>query len=424
MMLFENISMALRSIAGNKLRSFLTMLGIIIGVGAVVAISGLGQGLKKVVTEEVANLGANAVIVVPGKVGIGSTSTSGSDAKKSGAKSSGTPNFASSLGTSTLTEQDVSSASNNPRILVAAPLSLISGIVANGEAQDAAALVIGTTPDFLEAYPTQKIDQGRFLQAGDSGKYNAVIGADTRDVLFGKDVKAVGKTLEIRGKTFTVVGVFKSSGGDNGFSQGPNFSDAVFFSTETAKQLTGSNTLQIFRILAQAKTKDDVKPAVESLTKSIKKNHGGQDDFSILTQDDILKTFDTILNALTTAISAIAGISLLVGGIGIMNIMLVSVTERTREIGLRKAIGATSGMVLSQFLIEAVVLTMLGGLLGLAFAYGLGMLIGRVANLTPVFTLNTIAIAFIVSAAVGIIFGIAPAIKAARKKPIDALRYE
>jgi len=154
------------------------------------------------------------------------------------------------------------------------------------------------------------------------------------------------------------------------------------------------------------------------------KNHDGQEDFTVLTQKDILSTVDTVLSLLTTFIVAIASISLLVGGIGIMNIMLVSVTERTREIGLRKAIGASSSTVLSQFLIEAVVLSLLGGALGIAAAIGLATLAGKLAKISPVFTPNSIGLAVGVSSAVGIIFGIAPAIKAARKRPIQALKAE
>ncbi|HUC86792.1 MAG TPA: ABC transporter permease [Candidatus Saccharimonadales bacterium] len=422
-MIFENISMALRSIAGNKLRTFLTMLGIIIGVGAVVAINSLGQGLKQVVTQEVSNLGADVLVITSGKTGI-SSSSSGS--KAGGGGGGGGGGFASSLGTSTLTEQDITTVQNDSHVSVVAPLSLISGIVERGTTQDPSALIMATSPDFLKADPSEKLGSGRFLTAADNDSYVAVIGSDTSNTLFGSGTNAIGKTVTLRGHSFTVVGVLASSQASQGgssFGATSSLDDIALIPTNTAKTLTGS-TLQIYRILAQAKSKDDVQPAVNDLTNEIKANHGGQDDFSVLTQQDILNTFNTIFDALTGAISAIAGISLLVGGIGIMNIMLVSVTERTREIGLRKALGATSGMVLSQFLIEAVVLTVIGGMLGVAFAYGLGHAVGHFAKLTPVFTVGTIATATIISAVIGIVFGIAPAIKASRMKPIDALRYE
>jgi putative ABC transport system permease protein len=183
-------------------------------------------------------------------------------------------------------------------------------------------------------------------------------------------------------------------------------------------------TAQVLRIIEQVDGADHVNTVADDSRKALLKSHGGQDDFSVLTQKDILSTVDTVLNLLTTFIVAIASISLLVGGIGIMNIMLVSVTERTREIGLRKAIGASSFTVLSQFLIEAMVLSLIGGALGILAAVGLANAAGKLAKIVPVFTPTSITLAVGVSAAVGIIFGIAPAVKAARKRPIQALKAE
>lgn len=415
-MIWENLKMAGRSITGNKLRTALTMLGIIIGVAAVVSINSLGLGLKQVVTKQVSDLGSNVLIVTSGK--IGSSSSNGS-------KQSGNFNPASSLGTSTLTDVDVASIRASSHVSDVAPISIISGIVAQQQTPADGALIIATTPDYVKAFPNQKVERGRFIEAADQGKMLTVIGPETRDALFGKDADALGKTITIRGESFTVVGVMKAGDQANGggLGGGSTFSNSAFITTQTATALTKSS-LQIYRIAGQAKSQDQVQAAVDDINAALKQNHGGQVDFSVLTQKDILSTFDTILGALTTAISAIAAISLLVGGIGIMNIMLVSVTERTREVGLRKALGATSFMVLSQFLIEAVVLTVLGGLIGVGLAYVAGFGIDKLAHITPVFDANTIILAFVISAGIGIVFGIAPAIKAARMKPIEALRYE
>ncbi len=399
-MIWENLKMAVRSIGSNKLRTVLTMLGIIIGVGAVVAINSIGQGVKQLVTNDVSGLGANVLVILPGSKGGGLTS---------------------SVGTSTLTQQDVTTIQANPHVATVAPLSIISGIVAHGSTVATGSFVIGTTSNYLQADPSEKIDKGRFLTNADTNASVVVLTSDSRDTLFGAGANAVGKTVTIRGQVFTVIGVLQAPASQSSF--GGQAQSEVYIPTGTAATLTKA-PLQIYRIIAQAKSASDVPLAVSSLTRSIKQNHGGQDDFTVDTQKDILSTFNTILGALTTAISAIAGISLLVGGIGIMNIMLVSVTERTREVGLRKALGATSGMVLSQFLIEAVVLTVLGGLIGLGLAYLAGKGIARFAHITPVITAETIIVALVVSTAVGVVFGIAPAIKAARMKPIDALRYE
>jgi putative ABC transport system permease protein len=414
-MIFENLKMAGRSITGNKLRTLLTMLGIIIGVAAVVSINSLGLGLKKVVTEQVSDLGSNIIFVVPGKV----ISSSGNG------KQSSNINPASSIGTSTLTEADVATVKTSSHVAAVAPISVISGLVAAGNTPADGALIIATTPEYTQALPNQKIGTGRFIEEADQGKFVVVLGPEARDALFGKDADAINKKVMVRGQEFTVIGVFKGSEQANTSSLGggSTFGNAAFIPTKTATSITNTS-LQIYRIAVQAKSQGDVQPAVDELNTSLKKNHGGQEDFSVITQKDILSTFDTILSALTTAISAIAAISLLVGGIGIMNIMLVSVTERTREVGLRKALGATSGMVLSQFLIEAMVLTIFGGLLGVGLAFISGFAIEKLAHITPVFDANTIVLAFAISAGIGIVFGIAPAIKAARMKPIEALRYE
>jgi ABC-type antimicrobial peptide transport system permease subunit len=404
-MFLENLKMAFASLGNAKLRSFLTMLGIIIGVAAVVAILAIGAGVKQAVQDQIVGVvNANAIAV-----------TSGKSSAKSGPG-------ASSLGASTLTLNDIDYLSKLDHVQAVAPMSLISGNVANGSIVSSNELLIATTPPFAKTQ-TLKFESGRFLDDSDKGKAVVVLGGNAKTDLFA-DTDALGKTVTIRNTKFTVIGVLKSTdAAASSFSAGPSLENAVYLPLDTATKITGSAP-PIIRLLVQVDNTPNV-PAVAAAMKSkLLAGHGGQEDFTVLTQKDILSTVDTILSLLTTFIVAIASISLLVGGIGIMNIMLVSVTERTREIGLRKAIGASSATVLSQFLIEAVVLSVIGGAIGIAGAIGLATIAGKLAKITPVFTFDSIALAVGVSAAVGIIFGIAPAIKAARKRPIQALKAE
>jgi putative ABC transport system permease protein len=404
MMFFENLKMALMSLSNAKLRSFLTMLGIIIGVAAVVSILAIGDGVKQAVQQQITGVvNANAIAIASGKITKGAAGAN------------------SSLGASTLTTKDIDALQKLAHVTAVAPLSLVSGIVANGSTTSNGTYLFATTPDFAKTQ-TLKFDNGRFLQATDNGKNVVVLGGQTKQDLFGSS-DAIGKLITIRGDKFTVIGALKTSDAGASSFAGPNLDSAVYIPFDTAKAFAGG-TPQILRILVQTDATGNVNSTAEAARAALHITHGGQDDFTVLTQKDILSTVDSILGLLTTFIVAIASISLLVGGIGIMNIMLVSVTERTREIGLRKAIGASSATVLSQFLIEAVVLSLIGGGLGILAAIGLATAAGKLAKITPVFTPRAIGLAVGVSAAVGIVFGIAPAIKAARKRPIQALKAE
>jgi len=406
MMFFENLKMAFVSLRNAKLRSFLTMLGIIIGVAAVVSILAIGAGVKKAVQDQITGVvNANAIAVASGKINL-----------------KGGGGGASSFAASTLTLNDISKLSKLNHIKAVAPMSLINASIANGAIVSSTELMLATTAPFSQTQ-TLKFSEGRFLANSDNGKNVVVLGGAAKEDLFGSN-NALGSTVTIKGTKFTVIGILQTSdSAASSFSAGPSLENAVYLPLDTATRLLGSAP-PINRILVQVDDSSNVNNVASNMKSTMLKNHDGQEDFTVLTQKDILSTVDTVLSLLTTFIVAIASISLLVGGIGIMNIMLVSVTERTREIGLRKAIGASSSTVLSQFLIEAVVLSLLGGALGIAAAIGLATLAGKLAKISPVFTPNSIGLAVGVSAAVGIIFGIAPAIKAARKRPIQALKAE
>ncbi len=413
MMFFENLKMALASLRRAKTRSFLTMLGIIIGVASVTSVMAIGQGVKHAVVGEVGALGTNLLQVTPGK------SFGGENSGENKEGGGGGFNFAASLGASTITEKDVKTANETEGVEAAVPFMIVSGNAKAGDKTASGTIVYGTTPDFMRVF-NQKVSHGQFF-TNNSAK-EAVIGSKVAEQLFGSNEAALGKTLTMRQQSLKIVGVFEKPAKESAFS-GFSFSAGVMLPLDVAK--TFNNGLaQIIEVDIKAKAADQVVSVKKRLQERIKANHDGQDDFTVMTQDEQLKVFDTILALLTSFIAAIAAISLVVGGVGIMNIMLVSVTERTREIGIRKAIGASRRAILGQFLIEAVTLSILGGALGVAAAYGLGLIVKRFADLTPIFTPDTIILAVTVSAGVGIVFGIAPAIKAARKRPIEALRAE
>jgi len=413
-MIYQNIKMALISIRSAKMRSFLTMLGIIIGVFAVLVMIGIGDGVKAQVTGQVSSLGSNLLTVTSGQIGSGSSSAKNGQQQKGG----GSFNFASSIGTSTLTQKDVDSIRTTKNVSDVAPLNIISSVVSYASLSTSTPIIFGTTPSY-SGIRQLKFDNGAFFTTDDNEKIAqvAVIGADTKQNIFGEEM-AIGKEIVVRGQKFTVVGVTKKSDTGGGF--GASSDDIIYIPINTANKITDSK--QVYRIVAQVNEAQNISSVQAAVNSAIKDNHGGQQDFSVLTQEDLLSTFNTILDLLTTFVVAIAAISLLVGGIGIMNIMLVTVSERTREIGIRKAIGATSGNILWQFLIEAVILSVFGGLLGLGLSYLAGLLVQKFAGITPIFSVKALVLALGVSLFVGVVFGVAPAIKAARKRPIQALK--
>jgi putative ABC transport system permease protein len=406
-MIWENIKMAFRSIAASKLRTALTMLGLIIGISSVVVISAIGEGVKKSVSDQVTGLGANVIAITPGQL----------ISNQNGNRSF---NPAATFGASTLTPSDIDTIRNLDKVKGATPFSLISGIPSYEGKTSPSTLISGTNSNYLDLVVTQKLESGRFFRNDEEGKFVAVLGPDVKTALLGSE-DAIGKKVSIRNQEFEVIGVIAKE--ETTSIGGNDTGNVLYMPLGTAKILTGSAP-SINRIIVQGKDTQTAQQAAEQIKQALLQNHGNQEDFSVLTQKDILSTFDQIFSLLTTFVSAIASIALLVGGIGIMNIMLVSVTERTREVGLRKALGATGRTILGQFLIEAIVLCIIGGLLGIGLAYAAAYGVGKLANIEPILTMQAIGYAVGTSVAVGVIFGIAPAIKAARMRPIEALRHE
>ncbi len=401
----ESIRVSLRSIRTNKLRSFLTMLGIIIGVSAVIAMVAIGEGASANVTSQINGLGSNLLIVSPGQ-----------------AKQGGISLGAGSL--HTLTLEDAEAISKNDSISGVAPS-------VNGRAQvvwrsnNYSTLLEGTTESFPEVRNTQ-VQQGRFFNHFEvKGQSNvAVVGTEVISNLFGStNANPIGQTIQVNKIPFQIIGILKSLG-SSGMT---NNDDKIIIPITTAmNRFTGSK--KVGTIYVSAVSSDQMDKAQYDVQSTLRAKHNlrpsEQADFQIRSQSEILSTAQGVTSVMTALLSGIAAISLVVGGIGIMNIMLVSVTERTREIGIRKAVGATRWDILRQFLIESVTLSLLGGIIGILFGIGSAFLVGKLASLAISISLSPIIYAFLSSMAVGVIFGVYPARKAARLKPIDALRYE
>jgi putative ABC transport system permease protein len=386
----------------------LTMLGIIIGVAQIITLIGLGNGIKKDVQSEVTQLGTNLLVVLSGKM----------------QSSQGGFNPASSVGTSTLTEQDLTELAKLPDVLAVTPMALVAGVPTVDTLTAPGSIIMAVNSSYFQHVSTAKIVAGQFFTDADSLAKKRVIVLDktAQEALFpnvsAQDV--IGKQVKVGKTEFAVVGSAATPATTSAFGNNPT-SAAIYIPFTTAKDI--NPTTQIFRIGVKATDTAEVKTVKKEIQDKLNQLHGAEDT-TVFTQDDLLKVIDSILSLITKAIVGLSAISLLVGGIGIMNIMLVAVTERTREIGLRKAVGATFWHILVQFLTESVVLSLFGGAIGVAIAEAASIIVKRQANLTILVDWNAILIATLFSLGVGVVFGLAPAIRAAKKDPIDALRYE
>jgi len=402
MIILENIKIALTSLRINIVRSLLTMLGIIIGVSSVIIFISVGEGVKGDVEKEVLNLGSNLIIVIGGQF------------DENGGMDTNPANFVQQ---NILKEKDLETIRELPEVEAAADMSLIPGLVSYKGKIIKSAMIISMPAD-IKDITNYEIEKGELFAKGDKRQV-VVIGYNIAEKLF-SETDPLGEKLKIGQRDFEIIGTLKRKTSESIFG-GSELDSFVVLPKETAKKLF---TASIFRILVKVKKEYSPEEVKELIKEKILSNHQGAEDFSVLTQEDLLSFLNKILSLLTALITAIAAISLIVGGVGIMNIMLVSVTERTREIGLRKACGATFGMILIQFLIEAIILSLFGGALGLVFSYLGVMLIKYYSVLNPEITSFAVFIALGASALVGIVFGVAPAISAAKKDPIEALRYE
>jgi len=406
MLIGEIISVALGALRANKLRSLLTMLGIVIGVGAVIAVVALGTGAQQAVKDRIAALGTTLLTVNPGQQRGQGVAIGGAQQR--------------------LTVEDAKAVDEHAMHLLGVQPEMRSMQQIVFGNKNASTQIIGTTPNYLEVRKYKMAVGKMFTAADDEGRQRVAVVGNTvvNNLGLTSPDAIVGETVRIRGTQFTVIGVMAPKGQANAF-QDPD--DEILVPIQTARfRVNGSDRLA--SISALAESEDAIPDAMAEIQRVLRRQHkirqGFPDDFQIRNQADILQTTQETTQVMTYLLSGIAAVSLLVGGIGIMNIMLVSVTERTREIGIRKALGATRANILLQFLIEAVVLCLLGGMMGIALGAGGATVMSRTAGWSTQVSFGAIIMAFAFSAFVGLSFGVWPARRAAVLDPIVALRYE
>ncbi len=404
-MLIMAFRIALRALARNKLRSFLTMLGIIIGVGAVIAMVAIGEGAKKRVQDQIASLGTNILVVLPGTMTLGGARTG-------------------SGGVQTLVASDATAIMNEiPLVSAASPvLRGVQQVIAGD--QNWSTSIQGVAPEFQQIR-NWTVSEGRFISDADveSTAKVALVGQTVAQNLFGEE-SPLDAIIRIKKIPFRVIGVLGAKG-QTGFGQDQDDTIMIPYTT-MQKRILGITYVQ--QVVVSAASSEQTQQVQEQIAMLLRQRHrvqpGRDDDFSIRNLSDITEAASNSATVMAVLLGSIASVSLLVGGIGIMNIMLVSVTERTREIGIRMAVGARSRDIMLQFIVEAVVMAASGGLIGILLGIGSSILLKSLVQLPALIRPDIVAIAFFVSGSVGVFFGFYPARKAANLDPIEALRYE
>ncbi len=407
MIFITNTKVALDSLKATRGRTYLTMLGIIIGVASISLILTLGESIKHALNQQVSSLGKNIVVVRPGKANNGILD----------GKSFFNYSPLAGYATTTITEQDLTRLAARPNISSAAPLMLINGNVSVKKQVADYAPILATSSGFAPIMGLETT-QGQFIDET-VDRDTVVIGNQLAIDLFGSD-QSVGQQLDIRGRAHTVIGVLKKNKGPIGIN-GIDINRAAVISLEDGKSFN-QGIAQIQQINLTLKKGSDRTAVIKDLSNTLKQSHTGQEDYNVVAGEDAAAVSKSFYDTITTLTAVVASIALIVGGVGIMNIMLVGVAERTKEIGIRKSLGASNNHIMWQFLIEALMMSVTGGIIGIILAYLLAAFIGLLLGFLPVIAWQVMLVAFALSVAVGVIFGLTPAMRAARKDPIEALR--
>lgn len=400
----DNIRMAMMSLRASRWRSVLTMLGVIIGVTSVVTVVGIGEGIKRQIADQISQFGQNVLTIRADQ----------SNAMPSG-QLQGVPATSGNF-----KAKDIQSVAKTTGVSAVVPLGLVAAPATVDGRTDDPSFVLATTDQFPLAY-RQDVKFGTFFDADSNESNVAVVGKNVAERLFGQEVP-LGRSFDLLGEKFIVRGIYERFD-ESPISYRANMNNAIIIPYQRALTLT-QDSLQTYQLLAIPTTTADAKAVQDSIEAALTASRGGQHNFVVETQEEALDAANEILTMLTIGIAAIAAISLLVGGVGIMNVMLVSVAERMHEIGIRKAIGATSRQIMSQFMIEAIIVSFTGGVIGVALALVITAGINVFTTFHALVNWPVALIAIGVSVAVGVVFGTAPAAKAARKDPIQALRHE
>ena len=405
LLLRTHFRLAKTSIRENRTRSFLTCLGIAIGIASIILILSLTGSVSRLIANEASEIGADLIVVRPRTTKDTITTvveelTSANSFEKSNLSLKNTQAIA-----------DISS------VEAAAPIAVSSNTITSDNNTIDSATILATTPDFIKIEPLT-LKAGTFISNQNKG--NTVVMGHMLSLLLFNTSNPVGKTLTFRGKRFIVVGILEKVEKSVNFDN-VDFDNALFMDIDTFDELTGSTQIQ--QINVRVSTTDDLQEVSSQIEDTLKEQNSGDNNFTVAYGDEISHPANSLLTIISSILTMVAGISLVVGGIGVMNIMLVSVAERTHEIGIRKAVGASFYNILMQFLLESLILSILGGILGIVLGYLLAFLISVITPFAPFISWQIIVITFATTLIIGIIFGIYPALKAASKNPIESLKH-